>query len=186
MKNINKIILLSVILILTTISCNFPTRNDDVTITESPIYLDIPESIDEVIEESGVVDPSTGIVSVTFTEDQLSGYLNTYLASQSELSINNAYVRLKEEKMFLYGDYEQGILNAEVVVVLAVVPDLSGGLTINITEADFGPIPAPETLRSSIGALIEDSLNDALSNEIQGITIDQVIIAEGFLTITGR
>ena len=112
--------------------------------------------------------------------------LNTYLASQTDLNITNAQVRLQDEGINIFGKYGQGILSADVKLALDAGVDSSGSLFLDIVEADFGPVPAPENLRNTISSMIEETLADYLVSGVDGMKIEQIIISEGVLTISGK
>ena len=57
---------------------------------------------------------------------------------------------------------------------------------MELVSVDLGPIPAPESLLSSLSSTIDQSLQDALINIPEGYQINSIEIAHGLMTITAH
>jgi len=178
-------ILLISVLISTSIACSIPLRGMVPAETESPAVAHLPLTFEEFIDEKGQINPDTGTITVILTQDDLTAYLNSYLASQSEMNFQDPKIILSKDRMDVYGNLQESILSANIKISLNAVVNESGEIDINIMEADFGPIPFPENLLDTFVSRIKESLTNSISTVSNGAKINQISINDGSMTITG-
>lgn len=185
MKNRIQITILILVLIVSTIACQIsaggPTPPDVVNTTPQ----EPPKSFDEFVESSGSVDDTTGIVTITLSQEQLTAYIRDYLQKQPDTPISNPQVVLTDNKIEIYGTVEEGLFNANILITLATRIDETGNLDIEIESADFGPIPAPESVLNTISSLIDEALTGTIAPSTTGIKIESISIIEGSMTVSG-
>ena len=111
-------ILLITVLISTSIACSIPLRGMVPAVTESPVIADLPQSLDEFIEEKGQINPDSNTITVTLTQEELTAYLNSYLASQSDINFKDPQIIFSKDRMDVYGIFQESILSANIKISL--------------------------------------------------------------------
>ena len=100
--------------------------------------------------------------------------------------ITEPQVYLRDGQMQIYGKTQQGMLTANIGIIVSVGVDENGQPKIEIVSADFGPLPAPEGLRDAIGAMVREAYTGSLGPVATGLRIESISIADGIMTISGR
>jgi hypothetical protein len=88
--------------------------------------------------------------------------------------------------MQIFGKFQRGILVANISIILNITIDEVGKPRIEIASTDLGPFPAPEGLNSAIGSLIDEAFTGSLGPVATGFRLENIIIADGLMTLTGR
>lgn len=140
----------------------------------------LQQSLD-ALDQSGLSDA----FAVTVTEEQITSYLSLQLSADSSIPISNPQVRLRDNQIQLYGTVTRGIFSANVRVNLAAQLDAEGNLSFLLVDADFGNIPAPDSLKNTVSSILDTGLNSYLTELAAGIRIENVYIADGLMTISG-
>ncbi len=166
------------VFVLAALACNFPSS------AATPPALNQP--IQQVtLEPTILVDQSQGQVSVTLTQDQLTAYLVQALSSGSNAPLSNPSVVLSNGQGQLFGQVKEGPIAADAHVVFTVFVDANSRLGVNIVSAEVGSVPLPSAILDQVTTIVNQNLNQAISNNAPGIKIDSVTIGDGTLTITG-
>ena len=128
----------------------------------------------------------TGQVALSFTEPQLTSYLYYKLQSQDQPLITNPQVYLRDGQLQVYGTASEGYFEATVRIILSAGVDEKGQLKIELTSADFGPIPVPIGLKDIISATLQEAYIGALGPVATGFRLQSITISDGALAITGQ
>ncbi|HXF83957.1 MAG TPA: hypothetical protein VNK49_01070 [Anaerolineales bacterium] len=156
-----------------------------------PVSTEAAESLKEEIQRAFEAGAQSGEVTITITESQITSVLALRLqrnqAGQEEPPlISEPQVYLRDGQMQIFGKTKQGIFTANIGIVVAVSVDENGKPKIEITSADFGPFPVPETLKEIISAMIDEAYTGSLGPVATGLRIQTIVIADGLMTIKGR
>jgi uncharacterized protein YpmS len=128
----------------------------------------------------------SGQITLTITEPQLTSFLAYKLQAQSQLPITNPQVYLREGQIQLYATASQGYFEVTSRIVLSAGVDDQGQLKIEVTSADFGPLPVPIGLKEIMTATIQEAYTGALGPVATGFRLQNITIADGSMTIVGR
>lgn len=126
-----------------------------------------------------------GQITVVMTEEQVTSYVALKLAEQPENPIENVQIFLRDGKMTLQGDAKIGSLNAPATLVINVTVDADGQLVAEIEDADFGPVPVPSSMLTSLNDAIQESLTNELTIDSTQLTITSIAIADGKMSFSG-
>jgi hypothetical protein len=160
-----------------------------------PEYPDqtIPASEGEVtamktqIEQALLQGVRTGVVTLQFTENQLTSYFTLKLQSLTNPPFTDPQVLLRDGQMQIYGRVSSGVFTANMYLAMDVSIDQETGLPVlSISTADFGPIPAPEGLNAAISAIIDEAFTGSFGPVATGIRIETISIEGGIMTLIGR
>lgn len=148
--------------------------------TEAAVGL---ESAFQHALESGA---QTGTLSVELTESELTSYLQSKLAEQVDPPITQPQVTLRDGALQIFGIARTGIFVANVSLTAQFSVDQNGQPQINVTRAEYGPFPAPSELTDALGALLRETLTGTFGPAALGFRLENITIADGKLTLTGR
>jgi hypothetical protein len=159
-----------------------------------PVYSDAPLSVSTAsvqdlqayIEQAVANGSQTGTITLQITESQLTSYLALKLASQTDSLITDPQVLLRNGQMIIYGKMVRGIFTANVNITTLVSIDEKGQPKIEITQTDFGPLPAPKGLDDSVSALVSEAFTGSIGPIATGFRLDSISIADGVMTVTGQ
>ena len=128
----------------------------------------------------------TGSLTVEVTESQLTSFLQSKLAEEVNPPITQPQVTLRNGALEVFGTTQTGIFVAIVSLTAQFSVDENGQPQINITQAQYGPFPAPSELTNALGALLRETLTGSLGPAALGFRLESITIADGKLTLTGR
>jgi hypothetical protein len=126
-----------------------------------------------------------GEVTVVMTEEQVTSYVALKLAEEPDTPLENIQIFLRDGQMTLKGDAKVGALKAPATLSIDVTVDGDGDLKAEIVDADFGPIPVPQSMLDSLNASIADSLTNELTIDSTEVTIQSIAIADGKMSFSG-
>ena len=194
MKKIRGLTLFLLILILTSLACTiFVGGPDYSSLPPIPVSGEAAESIKEELRRAIEAGAETGMITVNLTEPQITSYLAARLQTDPSLQqsdkkplITDPQVYLRDGQMQIYGKTQQGILTANIGIIVNMGVDANGQPQIDVVSADFGPFPAPEGLKDAITAMVREAYTGSLGPVATGLRIETISIANGVMTVTGR
>ena len=180
-------------LLLTSLACTIfvggPDYSNLAPIPSSPLDADtLKEQIKKAFEDGA----TTGTVSFTITEAQLTSVLAQRLQSDPNLQtekkpmITDPQVYLRDGQMKIYGKSQQGIFTANIGIIINVGVDETGKPKIEISSADFGPFPVPDGIKEAFTSMIDEAYTGSLGPVATGLRVESIVIADGNMTIAGR
>jgi hypothetical protein len=194
MKEIRGLPLFLLILVLTSLACTiFVGGPDYSSLPPIPVSGEAAESIKEELRRAIEAGAQTGIITVNLTEPQITSYLAARLQTDPSLQqsdkkplIIDPQVYLRDGQMQIYGKTQQGMLTANIGIVVNMGVDANGQPQIDVVSADFGPFPAPEGIKDAITAMVREAYTGSLGPVATGLRIETISIANGVMTVTGR
>lgn len=180
-----KILLINISFLALILACKISTGEPESRDNSKPITTVNEESFDDIWNSSIETDASTGSIIITITEAQLTSYLAAEMEASLDPLIHNPQVYLKNEQIEIYGEVQEGLITANIKIVLRVYVDGTGNLQLELISADFGPLPAPQSVLDNLSILINDMFTESLESFTTGFNIESVIITDGLLVISG-
>jgi hypothetical protein len=151
-----------------------------------PISTEAMGELQSALQTAVAAGAESGQITLVFTEPQLTSYLSYKLQAQSQFAITNPQVYLRNGQIQIYGTASQGYFEATANVILTAGVDAQGQLKIELTSADFGPLPVPAGLKELVTATIKEAYTGALGPVATGFRLESVTIADGSMTIVGQ
>ena len=185
-KNKFAVLSAALVMILATLACSMHVGGPDYPDTPIPVSAEYVVSMQEQLKAAVESGATGGNVILTITEPQITSYLALKLQAQEEPLFTDPQVYLRDWEMKIYGRARQGYFTANIGVTVAVGVDAQGQPTITITSADFGPFPVPESLTSSLAAIIKEAYTGAIGPVATGFRIENIAITGGFMVVSGR
>jgi hypothetical protein len=128
----------------------------------------------------------SGQVTMHINESQLTSYLASKLQTQAQPLFTDPQVFLRDGQIQIFGMAQQGYFQATIEFVLTSGVDEQGQFKIELTSADFGPLPVPAGLKDAVSAAIQEAYTGAIGPAAVGFRLESITVADGTLTIVGR
>jgi hypothetical protein len=154
--------------------------------TTIPVSTEAVQSLHDQVDQAMTAGAPSGTVSLQISESQLTSYLAYYLSSQTNPVITNPQVLLRGGQIQVFGQAQSAMLTANVSITMQVSVDPNGQPKIDITQTDFGPLPAPQGLNDSVSALVQQAFTGSLGPVATGFRLESVTINDGIMTVAGR
>lgn len=180
------ILALLVFVILTMLACTIFIGGPDYPSERIPVSTEAAGEIQSAMQTAVAEGAITGEISITITETQLTSYLAYKLQEQTDPFLTDPQVTLRNGQVQIYGTAVQGYFKATANIVLDAGIDENGEIKISLVSADFGPLPVPEGLLKTIAATAQETFTGAIGPAAIGFRLEDVSIADGEMTVTGR
>lgn len=132
------------------------------------------------------IEPSNGQVMLVLSEGQLTSFLAARLANEQDPILRDPRVLLREGEIQVYGVASAGPFEAGALVSIQPRIDSEGELAFEITTAEFGPLPVPDTLMRGLSDLLSEAFTGKLGPLATGIRITSLAISDGEAAIVGE
>lgn len=180
-------------LILTSLACTVFVGGPDYS-DRPPISVsaEAAQSLKDDIAKAFEAGAQTGEVTIRITEPQITSVLALRLQSDPNLQqdqkplITDPQVYLRDGQMQIFGKTQQGMFTANIGIIVAVNVDENGKPKIEIASADFGPLPAPDTLKEAISSMIDEAYTGSVGPVATGLRVQSILIGDGVMVIYGR
>ncbi len=174
------------LLIFSSLACSMFIGGPDYPDVTIPVSAEEVVSLKVNIEQAVIAGAETGMVTIQITEPQITSFLAFKMAEGEDPPFTDPQVLLRDGQMKIYGRVERGFWNANVLVTINVSIDQDGQPKLEIVSADFGPFEAPNGLKQTITAIITEAYTGSLGPVATGFRLDNITIADGLMTVTGR
>lgn len=151
-----------------------------------PVSTEAISSLVQQVESAQTEAAVSGIISLTVTESQITSLLAEKLQSESQPILYNPQVLLQNGEIQVYGQAIAGTIKANVRIVITVTIDPEGKPVLTISSADFGPLPAPDMLINQFSSFLDQAFTGAVGPAMTGLRIENITIADGVMTLSGR
>ena len=175
-----------VTLALVVLACTMNIGGPDYPTPAIPVSTEAVGELQSSIETAVAAGGDSGQITLILTEPQLTSFLTYKLQAQSQLLITNPQVYLRDGQIQLYATARQGYFEATARIVLSAGVDDQGQLKIELTSADFGPLPVPNGLKEIMTATFQEAYTGALGPVATGFRLQSVTISDGTMTIVGQ
>jgi hypothetical protein len=181
-----RLILASIVLLASAMACRINLGGPTPSGQPIPISTDAAGSLQQEFEQALQSSEQGGQLTLTINETQLTSLLAAKLSSRPDPIITEPQVYLQDGQIQIYGKAATGYFEANVGIILTASVDPNGQPLLEITSADFGPIPVPEDMTSAISAMVQEAYTGALGSLATGFKLESIVIAEGLMMLTGR
>ncbi len=186
--NIRRVSLLTGLftLVLATLACTINIGGPAYPDQHIPISTDAAGELQSAIQTATVSGVATGQETLVITKSQATSYLAARLTAQAQPLFTQPQVYLRDGQIQVYGTAQQGYFQANIKIVLTASVDAQGQPKIELTSADFGPLPVPTSLKDFISSAVQEAYTGTLGPVATGFRLESITIADGTMTIVGR
>jgi acetaldehyde dehydrogenase (acetylating) len=115
----------------------------------------------------------------------LTAFLVVSLSERPDVPLSNPRIELRDGEMEVLGTYVTDAVSANVSIVMEVSVNEAGTPVIEVTSGSIGPLPVPAELLSGISDAVNQALTGEVSTTVTSFTLEQIVITEGEITLTG-
>jgi hypothetical protein len=181
------LILFIILLVLASLACTIFVGGPDYPAQTVPVSADEVETMHTQIDQAFIAGAETGIVTFQITESQLTSLIALKMQQQVDPPFTDPQVLLRNGQLQMFGKIKSGSFTANMAITANIgVDETTNAPKIEITSADFGPIPAPEGMNAAINAIIAEAFTGTLGPVATGFRLESISIADGVMTMTGR
>ncbi len=170
-------------LLIATLACQLNAGGPEAPAAPIPPSEDSAESLLEEWESAIRSAAETGQIELAISESQISSLVSERLAELPDPVLKDTSVFLRDGKIQIYGISEQDYVRANVLVEVTPMVDPDGMLSLEVSEAQFGPFPAPDSLKNSISSLITEAFTGGIGPLATGIRVQSVSVDDGVMII---
>jgi hypothetical protein len=168
-------------LVLTSLACQINLGGPDAPGPISPPSGSETELSDLWENAIGTINSSE--FKVVFTAEQLTAFLAERMQTSENPLIENPQVFLETGQIQVFGFSERGPFSANILVTIVPSINAENELTLEITSADFGPIPVPDSLKQGISSLITEAFTGSIASRATGIRIKSLSVSDGEMVL---
>ena len=151
-----------------------------------PVSTTAAGELQSALQTAAAMGKVSGRETLVLTESQLTSYLAARLGTQEHPLLANPQVYLRNGQVQIYGTAQQGYIQANIKIVVTAGVDEQGQPKIELTSADFGPLPVPAGLKDTITAVVQEAYTGAIGPTASGFLLESITISNGTMTIVGR
>lgn len=179
-------VLVCFIVLIISMACMINVGGPDYPTNPIPVSTDALLSMQEQIKEAFAEGAESGQITLFITETQLTSYLASKLESQENPLLTQPQAYLNNGQIQIFGTVINGYLKATVSIIMTANIDPGGKLVLELSSADFGPLPVSESLKEIITSLVTEAFAGSLGPVATGVSLESVVIANGAMMIIGR
>jgi hypothetical protein len=173
-------------MLLATIACQIHLGGPKAPGEPIPTHPATTNEISEVWQAAITGALTTGQVMVILDEVQLTTFIALRLETHETPLLRQPQVYLRQNAIQVFGTTERGFLKANVLLAITPLVDPDGNITLELTTAEFGPIPAPNALKETISAVLTEAFTGSFGSLATGIRVTTLAINNGQLAIVGE
>jgi hypothetical protein len=181
-----KTIFVALIVLIISMACMINVGGPDYPKFPIPVSTEELISLQEQIQEAIVAGAQSGQITLFFTESQLTSFLASKFDSQKKPILTQPQAYLQNNQIQIYGTVIKGYLKATVSLIMTASIDPEGKLLLELSSADFGPLPVPDSLKGIITSLITEAYTGSLGTFATGFNLESIVIANGAMMIVGQ
>ena len=143
------------------------------------------ETIEQAWADAVAFSPD-GTVVVTFSEAQMTAYLQQKLDANPDNTFHTAQVYLRDGRIKVYGILAAGSASASAILILRPEVDAEGGIQLILEQAQVGPLNLPSGLLSAISDVLTEVFTGSVGSLATGFQVQEILIGEGQIAISGK
>ena len=173
------------ILLAASIACRMNVGGPTPSGQPIPVSTEAAGSLQQQFEQALQSSGQGGQLTLTINETQLTSLISARLSKLSDPFITDPQVYLRDGQIQIFGKAAKGFFEANVAIILTASIDSQGQPLIEITSANFGPIPVPEDMTTTISDMVQEAYTGALGPLAMGFKLNSISIGDGVMTLTG-
>ena len=187
MKTKKYLYLFIVSLVVSSLACSINVGGPEYPAQTVPASPTDAQALRDMIQQAMITGAETGVITLSITENQLTGFMAEKLAQQTNPPFTDPQILLRNGQMQMYGKVTQGWFTANMLITMNVtIDEITGQPKMQIVSADFGPVPAPEGINNAVSAIIDEAFTGSFGPVAVGFRLETITIADNIMTLTGR
>ena len=174
-----------IILLAATVACRMNVGGPSPSGQQIPISPEAASNLQQQFEQALQISGQNGKISLNISESQLTSLLAARLEKLPDPFITDPQVYLRDGEIQIYGKAARGYFEANISIILTPSIDQNGQPLIEISSANFGPIPVPENMTTTISSMVQEAYTGALGPLATGFKLDSIVVGDGVMTLNG-
>ena len=185
-KKVSKFALLGALL-LSALACNLFKGAPTPPAPPIPVTTESVEELHQNLQDAAATAAASGEFNLDLTEAQLTSLIALELAKETNQSVTNPQVYLRDGQIQLFGTIvtENG-QSADGTVFFTVEVDVQGNLAVKVVSAFIGSVPIPTAILDQITSRLIQSLNQQITLDGNQVVVDSITIADGVMKMKGH
>ena len=173
------------ILLVISLACNLPVGSSDVPETRIPVSENAAENLEQNLAKA-VEDIQNGDPTIlTINEAEITSLVVYRLEQQSGGSISDSQVYLRNGAIQYRGTLKQAPVSVPVEAEILVSAGSDGRLDYEVVDVSAGPFNLMQEMVDNLTSQLDQALY-ASDSQLNNIIVENVTIADGVMTISGR
>ena len=128
-----------------------------------------------------------GSFTISVTEEEMTSLAAQILASQADPPpVSHPQIHLRDGRIEVYATVTVNDSLPVPGMVAFSATAVDGGITIDVEEVAFGPLPIPDSALESATEVLDDMVSSGPLAEMDEVTITDIQISDGEMTLTGK
>jgi uncharacterized protein YpmS len=128
-----------------------------------------------------------GSFTITVTEEELTSLAAQSLARQADPPpVSDLQIHLRDDRIEVYATVTVNDSLPLPGMVAFSATAVDGDINVTVEEVAFGPLPIPDSALGSATEVLDDLVSRSALNETGEVTITDIQIGEGEMTLTGQ
>jgi len=166
------------------LACNSGLARPTAPASPIPISTEAAGEL-EALWQQAIKNSQNGEVSVVMNETQVTSYVALKLAEEPDSPFENVQIFLRDGKITMQAQATIGQLGVPAQVVMGVTANSDGRLSIALEDADFGPVPVPQSILEDVSNNLTDLTAGQFGTTDSTLTVTSIAIADGQMAVTG-
>jgi hypothetical protein len=172
------------LLALASLACNIGLGGPTPPASPIAVSTEAAGQLEDIITQA-VGNSENGEVTVVVTEEQLTSYFALKVAEDPDAPFKDIQIFLRDGQIVMHANATLRGITAPAEIRLDVTSTPEGQLDLNVADADFGPIPVPQSMLETLSAGLDEALSGQFGPQATGVKISNVVVGDGEMTITG-
>jgi hypothetical protein len=174
----------SLLLAVASLACSIGLGGPTPPASPIPVSTEAAGQFENLVTQA-VGSSRDGEVSIVVTEEQLTSYLALRLQETPDAPLQDVQVYLRDGQIILFGNAQVGSFNAPAEIRLTVATNPEGGVDVDVSDANFGPVPVPQSMLDTLSATLDEAMSGQFGPQATGVRVSSLTIGDGEMTITG-
>jgi hypothetical protein len=184
MKYTKRLMIISSIFTLVSLNCiltsSFPKLAKPVP--TATIFVPTAIVIPEITIEPTII-VSADSTTITFTEADVVGWINSFKESNPDYAIQDPTVKLDGGICTMTGKIKSGFISGDVNLSFTITVSDDGTPVVSIQTMQIGGMDLPSSIKGQFDQVVNQQISTSLSAGMNGKTIKAITIDNGLISI---
>jgi hypothetical protein len=179
-----RVVILCAVLAAASLACSVGLGGPTPPASPIAVSSEAAGQLEDIITQA-VGNSQNGEVTVVVTEEQLTSYFALKAAEDPDAPLKDIQIFLRDGQIVLHGNASLQGMTAPAEIRLNVATNAEGGLDVSVADANFGPMPVPQSMLDTLSAGLDEALSGQFGPQATGVRVTNVVVSDGQMTLTG-
>lgn len=174
------------LLLLVSLACRFTSKTYEKPVETIPVSTQAVSTLEAKVNQTFDQTVQGQTVELSLSEEEITSLLAQRLSEQGGSFFTDPQVYLREGKIQLFGNVQNGKLKIPLQAALEPRVDTAGQVSLELISVNMGPITVPDLLVKTIQDQADQLITDYLQKAGDSLIIESITISDGVLTMRGH